>query len=107
MRVLGTEKSGMICGCQKHPSVAIWQTHTQRCRSATIKDIADELRLDWDAVKELDLNVRFLSRTMQCAISKVPIATRQKKVAAKIITCLLLSRFRKACKSKRAGKIKC
>jgi transposase len=25
-----------------------------RCRSATIKDIAEELRLDWDAVKELD-----------------------------------------------------
>ena len=26
----------------------------RRCRSATIKDIAEELRLDWDAVKELD-----------------------------------------------------
>jgi len=26
----------------------------RRCRAATIKDIAEELRLDWDAVKELD-----------------------------------------------------
>lgn len=26
----------------------------RRCRSATIKDVAEELRLDWDAVKELD-----------------------------------------------------
>jgi len=26
----------------------------RRCRSATIKDIAEEQRLDWDAVKELD-----------------------------------------------------
>ncbi len=26
----------------------------RRCRSATIKDIVEELRLDWDAVKELD-----------------------------------------------------
>jgi transposase len=26
----------------------------RRCRSATIKDIAQEFRLDWDAVKELD-----------------------------------------------------
>lgn len=26
----------------------------RRCRSATIKDIAEELRLHWDAVKELD-----------------------------------------------------
>jgi transposase len=26
----------------------------RRCRSAPIKDIAEELRLDWDAVKELD-----------------------------------------------------
>jgi len=26
----------------------------RRCRSATIKDIAEELHLDWDAVKELD-----------------------------------------------------
>ena len=26
----------------------------RRCRSATIKDIAEELRLDWEAVKELD-----------------------------------------------------
>ncbi len=26
----------------------------RRCRSATIKEIAEELRLDWDAVKELD-----------------------------------------------------
>ncbi len=26
----------------------------RRCRSATIKDIAEELRLDWDAVKGLD-----------------------------------------------------
>jgi transposase len=26
----------------------------RRCRSATIKDIAEELQLDWDAVKELD-----------------------------------------------------
>jgi len=26
----------------------------RRCRTATIKDVAEELRLDWDAVKELD-----------------------------------------------------
>ncbi len=26
----------------------------RRCRSATIKDIAEELHLDWDSVKELD-----------------------------------------------------
>ena len=26
----------------------------RRCRSATLKDIADELHLDWDSVKELD-----------------------------------------------------
>src|ERR1017187_5607214 len=26
----------------------------RRCRAATIKDIAEELHLDWDAVKELD-----------------------------------------------------
>ena len=26
----------------------------RRCRSATIKDVAEELHLDWDAVKELD-----------------------------------------------------
>jgi transposase len=26
----------------------------RRCRSATIKDIAEELKLDWHAVKELD-----------------------------------------------------
>jgi transposase len=26
----------------------------RRCRSATVKDIAEELRLDWDAVKDLD-----------------------------------------------------
>ena len=27
----------------------------RRCRSATIKDVAEELRLDWDAVKALDM----------------------------------------------------
>ena len=26
----------------------------RRCRSATIKDVAEELHLDWDSVKELD-----------------------------------------------------
>jgi transposase len=26
----------------------------RRCRGATIKDIAEELHLDWDSVKELD-----------------------------------------------------
>jgi transposase len=26
----------------------------RRCRQATIKDVAKELNLDWDAVKELD-----------------------------------------------------
>jgi transposase len=26
----------------------------RRCRTATIKDIAQELKLDWDTVKELD-----------------------------------------------------
>src|ERR1035438_682255 len=34
MHVLGKEKSGMICGCQKHPSAAIWQTHTHSLVSA-------------------------------------------------------------------------
>ena len=30
----------------------------RRCRSATIKDIAEELHLDWDSVKELDKQYR-------------------------------------------------
>jgi transposase len=31
----------------------------RRCRSATIKDVADELDLDWDTVKELDKQYMF------------------------------------------------
>ena len=27
----------------------------RRCRQSTVKDIADELRLDWDTVKTLDM----------------------------------------------------
>ena len=36
----------------------------RRCRSATVKDVAEELHLDWDSVKELD------KQTMRAQLAK-------------------------------------